>query len=56
MVCNRCIKVVREELEKLGYEVLNVELGEATISTKKKDINGINGFLYVLTLPCAKIL
>ncbi len=27
MVCPRCIKVVREELEKLGYEVVHIELG-----------------------------
>jgi AraC family transcriptional regulator len=31
MVCNRCIKVVREELEKLGHEVLAIELGEVRI-------------------------
>jgi len=39
MVCGRCIKVVREELENLGYTVSNVELGEATISTDKKEID-----------------
>ena len=52
MVCDRCIKVVREELEKLGYETDNVILGEARISSEKKqfDLNGIrktleeNGF------------
>lgn len=32
MVCNRCIKVVREELENLGLEVQEVQLGEAAIS------------------------
>lgn len=31
MVCNRCIKVVREELEKLGYIVLEISLGEVEI-------------------------
>ena len=31
MVCNRCIKVVREELQKLGYDVRSIVLGEATI-------------------------
>jgi AraC family transcriptional regulator len=37
MVCNRCIKVVREELEKLDYTVEKIELGEVVItSTKKK--------------------
>ncbi|WP_280646931.1 MULTISPECIES: AraC family transcriptional regulator [unclassified Dysgonomonas] len=32
MVCNRCIMVVRSELEKLGIEPLSVELGEVTLS------------------------
>ncbi len=37
MVCNRCIKVVREELEKLDYTIEKIELGEVVItSTKKK--------------------
>jgi AraC family transcriptional regulator len=31
MVCNRCIKVVTEELEKLGLKVVNVSLGKAVI-------------------------
>jgi AraC-like DNA-binding protein len=30
MVCNRCIRVVREELEGLGVRVLSVVLGEVT--------------------------
>jgi AraC family transcriptional regulator len=36
MVCNRCIKVVREELEKLDYTVKNIELGEVIIASDKK--------------------
>ena len=36
MVCNRCIKVVREELEKLDYTVVNIELGEVVITSNKK--------------------
>ncbi|MFD1187475.1 helix-turn-helix domain-containing protein [Pontibacter rugosus] len=32
MVCPRCIMVVREELERLGLHVLEVELGVAIIS------------------------
>ena len=32
MVCNRCIKVVREELEKLNFDVRSVALGEAILS------------------------
>ena len=33
MVCGRCIKVVREELEKLGYLVKHMELGKAEFSS-----------------------
>lgn len=32
MVCNRCIMVVRSELEKLGIEPVSVGLGEVTLS------------------------
>lgn len=32
MVCNRCVRVVREELEKIGLNVSKVELGIATIN------------------------
>jgi len=32
MVCPRCIRVVREEFEKLGLDVRNVILGEVTVS------------------------
>ncbi len=52
MVCPRCIRVVREELEALGFTVKNVELGEVTIeqqptSTQKERIRNVlvqNGF------------
>lgn len=30
MVCNRCIMVVKNEIDKLGLEAKNVKLGEAT--------------------------
>ena len=36
MVCDRCIRVVKEELEKLGYKTENVILGEAQISSDKQ--------------------
>jgi len=39
MVCGRCIKVVKEELEKLNYEVETVELGTAVFRSKDKKIN-----------------
>lgn len=32
MVCNRCIMVVKNELEKLGLQPENVTLGEATLA------------------------
>jgi AraC family transcriptional regulator len=32
MVCDRCIRVVREELSGLGYDVRRVELGEVEIA------------------------
>ncbi len=32
MVCNRCVKVVHDELEKLGCTVHSVELGKAVVS------------------------
>lgn len=34
MVCPRCIMVVRETLEDLGFEVLDVELGRAVVAPK----------------------
>ncbi|MEW5799736.1 MAG: AraC family transcriptional regulator [Bacteroidota bacterium] len=36
MVCDRCIKVVREELTKLGYDICHVKLGEAAIYEQPK--------------------
>lgn len=39
MVCNRCIKVVREELEGLGIEVQQIKLGEVTVSVSRDSIN-----------------
>ena len=31
MVCDRCIKVVREELQKLGYNIKSIELGKVEL-------------------------
>jgi AraC family transcriptional regulator len=39
MVCNRCIKVVQEELEKLGYTVEKIELGEVELASKRNDFD-----------------
>ncbi len=52
MVCPRCIKVVKEELEKLGHEVKDIKLGEVNIAgqisenqlSKVKDALMKNGF------------
>jgi AraC-like DNA-binding protein len=42
MVCNRCILVVKSELEQLGHEISSVELGEVVfknpISNQEKEI------------------
>ena len=32
MVCNRCIIVVQNELDKLGLEAKNIKLGEVTLN------------------------
>jgi AraC family transcriptional regulator len=46
MVCNRCIKVVGEELEKLGLKAESVILGEVIISSEKKvDVSKIKEML-----------
>ncbi len=39
MVCDRCKRVVAEELSKLGYTVLSVGLGEAEISSASDTID-----------------
>ena len=31
MVCDRCIKVVREELQKIGYDIKSIELGKVEL-------------------------
>ncbi|MFY0652720.1 MAG: helix-turn-helix transcriptional regulator [Cyclobacteriaceae bacterium] len=38
MVCPRCIKVVREEFEKAGGSVANVQLGEADVGGLELDV------------------
>ena len=46
MVCQRCLKVVTDELTKLGYLVNNITLGEAVIESEKNpDINEIRKVL-----------
>ena len=38
MVCPRCVKVVNEELRRLGMDVRSVVLGEVVVSGKKEDL------------------
>lgn len=46
MVCNRCIKVVREEMENLGYKVSDISLGEVILKSDSKiDISKIKSVL-----------
>jgi AraC family transcriptional regulator len=44
MVCNRCILVVRQELEKLHLQINNISLGEAELAKvpTKKQIQQLN--------------
>ena len=45
MVCARCIKVVREELESLGLNIESIELGEVNASANKFDLPLIRNIL-----------
>ncbi len=47
MVCPRCVKTVREELQKLGYTVEHVELGLAEVK-EAIDSAGIEKIDYIL--------
>ena len=37
MVCNRCIMVVQNELDKLSLDVKNIKLGEVTLGKELTD-------------------
>ncbi len=41
MVCNRCIKVVNDELKKLGYTIIDIELGRVELK-ESLSINELN--------------
>lgn len=47
MVCSRCIKVVKEEIERLGFTVQSIELGEVVMKgeTRSGDLEQIAGVL-----------
>jgi AraC family transcriptional regulator len=37
MVCSRCVKVIKQELESLGVKVTSIELGELVIDDTKQN-------------------
>lgn len=41
MVCNRCLKVIKQELQELGVTVLSLELGRLFVEAPKKTNNEI---------------
>ncbi|SMO68969.1 AraC-type DNA-binding protein [Solitalea koreensis] len=41
MVCNRCVKVVKEEIEKLGYSIENIKLGEVELREEENLVNKV---------------
>ena len=50
MVCNRCIMVVQNELDKLGLDVKNIKLGEVTLDKEPTtdEINKLDKALILL--------
>ncbi|MBW7888518.1 MAG: helix-turn-helix transcriptional regulator [Bacteroidetes bacterium] len=48
MVCERCIRVVKEELENAGFPIRRIDLGEAEITATldKKEIERIKKILF----------
>lgn len=36
MVCNRCLKVIKQELQELGVTVLSLELGWLIVEARNK--------------------
>lgn len=42
MVCNRCIMVVKNELEKLGFQTLNIILGEVELTNDLNETEKLN--------------
>jgi AraC-like DNA-binding protein len=39
MVCDRCVKLVREELEAMGYKVVDIELGRVELAQPLRESN-----------------
>ncbi|HEA29153.1 MAG TPA: helix-turn-helix domain-containing protein [Leeuwenhoekiella sp.] len=57
MVCDRCIKVLNEELSRIPVKVLNIKLGEITVNLKAGDEEELarvinrNGFSIIEATP-----
>jgi AraC-like DNA-binding protein len=45
MVCDRCVWVVRSELERVGYQVTQVELGRAVVQDSTIELATLNALL-----------
>ncbi|GGK18675.1 hypothetical protein GCM10007962_11070 [Yeosuana aromativorans] len=43
MVCNRCLKVIKQELQELGLTVLSLELGRLLVEATNKTDSNITG-------------
>lgn len=41
MVCNRCLKVIKQELQELGVPILSLELGRLLVEVPSKNSNTI---------------
>lgn len=47
MVCDRCKRVVKEEIERIGYSVTDIDLGYATVAPEP-EADGLRGIEQVL--------
>lgn len=58
MVCSRCLKVIKQELQELGVNILSLELGrllvEAPKKTSDKIINDITNILHANNFEIVK--
>jgi AraC-like DNA-binding protein len=46
MVCDRCIRIVKEEMERIGFDVRSIKLGEVVVDSKRTpDIDRIRSVL-----------
>jgi AraC-like DNA-binding protein len=46
MVCDRCIRIVKEEMERIGFDVRSIKLGEVVVDSKRTpDVDHIRSVL-----------